>query len=761
VSGLSTRSWIRLVAGVALLVAGIGALATGTAQQPPSLMLVTVSGLRSDVLGPELTPELWTLSGGGSSLQPVMTASPAPVVALGSLMTGRDPDRLGMHFGDIGRVPPDAVLMSERLREAGYRCEAYVGQAEVSWMSGLLRGFDRVVAVGSPFSQAVLPDEASRVREAQGQIFGAVALADTVAGMLRGLHPGHPNFIWVHLGDPAAVLLDPDAVGEGYRQAVARVDQAVGLLRRSLESSGMAGRDFPLTVVSLHGEGLGAEGELRHGVTLSPPVAEVPWIPPGETPDRPPAAEAHPLPLAAVHDELLARLGLQVEPRGPRPDLAATWLPARLYGWPDQALVRGAAGWSRAPQTERFAAAGLQLDLPEVPPGRRAAVLEQMAAGQRALVAQDIDATIEAFATAADLAPQALAPRLALVRLITRLPGEERTAAAERLDVVLAEMEAIAGERPVERLDLARALARAGRESQALDLAMGLEPEGLAAGPSLALARLLADLGRVEPAVEIALDLAAEDGAGRAPELHEWAGDRLARMGSAYRARQHYERAASVESFRTANLLAKLGTALGELGDAEQALGYLAQAAETDPGYRYPHLKAGEILLAMGHEGAATHAFVQSVPATGRNVLDALARAALLEQYGLVGPAVGELAAVASSYPHAPRLQITLARLLTSAGAPERAREVLSGLGSRAAQRPDFLVEQARLAAQAGREREALELLERAEPDASAQLAFLVRRDPLFARAGEALARRAAGFGPAPEPTPTAPTQIW
>ncbi len=713
----------RIVSGVRLgiLVAVLLLLlASGCRGRQRNVLLVTVSGLRADAVRPDRTPQLASLPGriAGDVVVPV----PDTAVALEAVMTGRGLESLGNRYGDLFRVPPGAVVLAERFAERGFRTVAFVGDGALSEMTGLARGFAEYHVPSGVGDTPILTDETARMKPRGSGLVPAERLRDAVGAWLSDHAQEGPFFVWVHLGDLSASVGAEDP-RVAYAEALGRVDGAVGDIVGALATYGVDNRTT-VAVVSLHGEGLGTNGETGHGIFLSDEVVRVPaWMAgPGGVPA---VSGARPVDLGGIGRALAGVAGLATtdEPAGePR---SATWWPSRLYGWPNDA-----------------------------PPGSAPEVLALMGRARQVTLQGNAADARRVLRDICALVPGGLAPRLLLARNLGAAIRSQKGAERERkslereLERVLEASRKLAGDDLARRFDLARVLVGLGRRDDALAQATWIEGHAATAGQRLALAQLYAEAGANERAAELLGELAAAEPS-PAPELWTWRGDLLRRVGNTYQARQAYEKAVSSPRGRTPEVLAKLGDCLASLGEQDAALRRYAEAVRLDPTYRYPHVKAAEILLEQGKKGEAATALAMSVADMGDPVQVAVERARRMLEHDLPGPAAEELSRALEKEPENGKLLCWLARVYAEAGERERASELLDRVLEKHPDSPLAWEERARLAALAGDEEEALRCLQRAEKYASPVLAGRVRRDPVFRRSGATspLAQFAARFG--------------
>lgn len=734
-------------------------LAGGCSRSRPSLILVTVDGLRADAVA-----QVQTLQNAASAEGKGILLTPVPdtVPALCSLMAGESAQALGTEFGDLSRLPASRPTLAETLRERGYATAAFIGDGEVSPLTGLARGFDLFSCPSSPAGTAITREESRRAKPWRGGYVRGEDLVREVTTYLRSRPAGRPLFLWIHLADLTVQTDLADPAGF-YKNALPETDKVLGVLRDAAHSSGLAGKTV-FAVLSPHGLALGEEGETRYGLTLAGAVIRVPLV----IAEKGPARIPSPLPLGleGMRSFFLKMLALEEGPAGKKPVLVTTRLPERLYGWPPMGLAAGEAGelsllpepnfrppqgpplageeaWNKAPAELRrlLEEAGLKPSPPGAGAAARVRTMGEMGRVMGRLAAGERGAAREILEEILDQEPQALEPRLILLRL---LAGErENTAAQARSKELAAELGQFRPVHPAQNFDLARFWLTAGQPETALGLIPDLPGR---VGYDLAAAELLAQAKALEAALaRLNRLLEAEK---EAPELQEWSADLLMSSGNAYRARLAFEAALASPRGRTPNLLAKLGDCLAQLNESDLALRRFAEAAKEDPSYLYPHARAADILLAKGERNAGLHAVTLSVARTDDPVQDAIHLAQALEARELLPEAASTLYEAGQKNAGQPRLKVALARVLTRGGKPERARPLLDEVLEANPEFPPAWVEVARLEAASGRADAAIAALGRAEVRAGPELTQQVRQDPLFQKAGpdSALARRARAF---------------
>jgi len=328
------------------------------ARPRPGILLVVADTARADRFstdgyGRPTTPAIAALGREGAVYLRACTPSPWTLPAHASLFTGLYPSA---HGADSGRLRLDASLpfLARRLRDAGYRTQAYVANPWVGKDYNFHEGFDTF-------------DEVWRgVRGTEGDM-GAGAINEKVARWLdwragNDEARARPFFIFVnyfepHLpydppepergrflrpgADPEAVarlrrFKHPDevrqilaAAGAGpsdgllgagdfallsdlYDGEIAYVDRRAGELAALLESRGLLD-DTVVVLTSDHGEMLGEHGLMDHKLDVLEPVLRIPLVlryPPAIAPGQ--RVDA-PVMLQDVYPTLLALAGVATE----------------------------------------------------------------------------------------------------------------------------------------------------------------------------------------------------------------------------------------------------------------------------------------------------------------------------------------------------------------------------------------------------------------------------------------------------------------
>jgi len=259
----------------------------------PNLLLVTLDTTRADHLGSygwphAKTPNLDGLARRGTRFTRCDTAAPITLTSHASLLTGLFPFRHGVRDNGTFALKPGIATLAERLREAGYDTAAVVSAIVLARRHGLDRGF-RVYDddLGAGYAAG------TEVGERQAE-----ATAESALALLATLRP--PFFLWVHFFDPHEEYRPPTRFAETvggphrlYDGEIAYVDEQLGRLLAALP-----GRTV-VAAVGDHGEMLGEQGELTHGLLLARGVRRVPLLFAGPG-----------IPMGAVEEELVRTVDL-------------------------------------------------------------------------------------------------------------------------------------------------------------------------------------------------------------------------------------------------------------------------------------------------------------------------------------------------------------------------------------------------------------------------------------------------------------------
>ncbi len=264
------------------LLAVLGA-STFVRAEAPNIIFVTVDTTRADRMGflgskKGLTPNLDALARQGVVFEKAYSQAPLTPVSHATIFTGTYPQ---FHtVTDFGHPLPALLpFVPEILHKSGYRTAAFIGSLILDPKANMAPGFDR----GFDFFDAGFhpkrgPNE-SRYDSVERRAGDVVAHA--MRWMAKNQNRQTPFFIWIHLYDPHAPY-DPPAPFDKrftdlYDGEVAYADAALGKLFTYMRQHGLYDRAL-ITMMSDHGESLGAHGESMHGIFLYDETIRVPLL---------------------------------------------------------------------------------------------------------------------------------------------------------------------------------------------------------------------------------------------------------------------------------------------------------------------------------------------------------------------------------------------------------------------------------------------------------------------------------------------------
>ena len=252
--------------------------------RPKNLILISLDTVRADYLGlygmtkHPTSPFLDGLGERGTVFEKAIAPSPWTVPSHMALLTGIDPDSLGMaHF--VGRTPrlsAKRTTLAEVFAEAGYLTVAFTGRGTMSARNGFADGFFiyQESTVDTDFVFADLDDSVYAARQ-----------------WLKA-NRAEPFFLFFHTFEAHApyshgrFLTEGDELSrskQAYASGIAYVDERLGEFFEDLERLGVLD-DTLVIVTSDHGEAFEEHPPHRlHGRMLYDEVLHVPLIFSGPT----------------------------------------------------------------------------------------------------------------------------------------------------------------------------------------------------------------------------------------------------------------------------------------------------------------------------------------------------------------------------------------------------------------------------------------------------------------------------------------------
>jgi hypothetical protein len=212
----------------------------------PSLVLVTVDGLRHDALDRVQAPNLQALGAGGVVFVDAVSPTTSSLAAHATLLTGLHPLR-HRAAGDHLPLTTAATTVAEVFEREGFATGAFVSSMGVGAHSGLDQGFltfdDRSGPLPAGLGRLKVVQLAASALgwpELLGLRRSSTETTDAFADWI-GAHGALPFFGWLHLEAP----LVP---GRSSADAVAEVDAAVGRVLEALKAAGADQRTMVLVV---------------------------------------------------------------------------------------------------------------------------------------------------------------------------------------------------------------------------------------------------------------------------------------------------------------------------------------------------------------------------------------------------------------------------------------------------------------------------------------------------------------------------------
>ena len=261
-----------------LLVLGASTLVRAEA---PNIIFITVDTTRADRMGfmgykRGLTPNLDLLARQGVVFEKAYSQAPLTPVSHATIFTGTYPQ---FHtVTDFGHTLPALLpFVPEILQQSGYHTAAFIGSLILDPKANMAPGFDR----GFDFFDAGFHTKHAREEDRYHTVErrGVEVVSRAIAWMSK--NRAAPFFIWIHLYDPHAPY-DPPApfdrhFSDPYDGEIAYADSALGKLFSYLKQRGLYDRAL-ITMMSDHGESLGAHGESMHGIFLYDETIHVPLV---------------------------------------------------------------------------------------------------------------------------------------------------------------------------------------------------------------------------------------------------------------------------------------------------------------------------------------------------------------------------------------------------------------------------------------------------------------------------------------------------
>lgn len=637
-----------------------------------SVILITIDTLRADHVGVygdrAETPNLDRFASQGVVFGRCIAQTPLTLPSHATILSGTYPayHRVRNNGGFV--VPDNLELVSETLRDRGFKTAAFVGAYVLDSKWGLDQGFDRY------------DDDLERTRHETLLLQNSRRAEEVIGPAEQWLRAkaGGRFFAWIHLFDPHTPYEPPPPFDryptDPYRGEVESTDHALGGLFDFLEAEGLVERCLVI-VVSDHGESLGEHGEKEHGFFLYEPAVWVPLI--MRAPVEPQIARWDGLvelvdiaptileaagvpPPETVQGESLWSILLGGEASNDAFAYTETFLPRIHYGWSElEAVYQGGFKYISAPRSELY-------DLAADPEERINLADDPLHADRRAEMEELLERSLESWSAGAVGAVQVALSRedAAALRALgyittTTTTGEgpladpkDKVGVFNRLadsaglrdagfhDRAIAIVREIISEEPqlVEaHYALGNSLRAAGRHREAVESygrALELQPDLNFA--MIAFMSSLLDLGAADEAVRAGEEYLAvfpDD-----PLLLEQVAYAYAYSGQPDRALEYFSRSIAIEP--NAKRLTKAGELYGLEGDYAAAEASLERALAIDPGFPQTRFFLAQVAESRGDAGRALELYREELEIDPESFRSAFRIAVILRSQGRVDEAI-------------------------------------------------------------------------------------------------------------------------
>jgi arylsulfatase len=247
---------------------------------PQNLILISLDTLRADFLGTygerrwPTSPFLDDWAEGGTLFERAIAPSPWTLTSHMAMLTGHDPDELGMasNVGQTPRLEAKHDTLAELFSEAGYVTAAFTGRGTMSGRNGHADGFY--------LYQESLTTRENMVRDLDANMYSALRWLEA--------NRGQPTFLFFHTFEAHAPYSharfrteNPDSIQqdrEAYASGIAYVDDRMKSFFAELDRLGFLA-DSMIVLTSDHGEMFAEHPPHRlHGITVYDEVLHVPLI---------------------------------------------------------------------------------------------------------------------------------------------------------------------------------------------------------------------------------------------------------------------------------------------------------------------------------------------------------------------------------------------------------------------------------------------------------------------------------------------------
>jgi arylsulfatase A-like enzyme len=261
----------------------------------PDVVVVALGGTRAFDVGPETAPRLTALAAESLVFSEATSTSPWELPSAASLLTGAMPSRHGAHERS-GALAADGVpTLAEVLAGIGYATVAVSADESVGARTGLVRGYQQVVQVGTPPTQPEAQARRGLFRRKAETAAPATDVAAALGAVMRDAAADTPLHVLAMIAEPSLPYARGDAdidqdpmrhmtgavfhtdedwqlLRQLYRSEIRSADAQLGRILDALRDNTL------LIVTSLHGENVGEHGLMGHQWSLNDTVLRVPLL---------------------------------------------------------------------------------------------------------------------------------------------------------------------------------------------------------------------------------------------------------------------------------------------------------------------------------------------------------------------------------------------------------------------------------------------------------------------------------------------------
>ena len=179
----------------------------------PGILLVSFDTTRADRIGAygydgADTPTVDALARDGIVFEQAIAPTPITLPSHATILTGQPPSAHGVRDNGFYVLPSEAELVSEALRDRGFRTGAFVAAFVLDSRFGLDQGFESYRG----------PCLDRRRKQISGIEWRAAEVVDEAIDWLGGIRPDEKFFAWVHFFDPHHPYKPPKDFRSGARQ---------------------------------------------------------------------------------------------------------------------------------------------------------------------------------------------------------------------------------------------------------------------------------------------------------------------------------------------------------------------------------------------------------------------------------------------------------------------------------------------------------------------------------------------------------------